>query len=167
MKPLLLERASVRGDALNGLVLSEEMRGEDGRPVFAKGHVIVEDDVTTLMGLSWSRLHLVALDDGEIHESVAGRRIAEAAAGEGIAVGSLSGGHWPLTSTVRGIVDVSLDAMRTLNAIDGPCVYSVFRGQVVDAGELVARAKITPFALDEARVGDAEAIAKRAGGLVQ
>jgi hypothetical protein len=167
MKPLLLERASVRGEALNGLVLSEEMRGDDGRPIFAKGHVIAEKDVTTLLGMSWSRLHLVALDDGEIHESVAGQRIAEAAAGEGIAVGKLSGGHWPLTATVRGILDVSLDAMRMVNTIDGPCVYSVFRGQVVDAGELVARAKITPFALDEARVCEAESVAQRAGGLVR
>src|SRR5688572_31026073 len=128
MKPLLLERGSLRADALNGLVLSEELRGDDGRPVFAKGHVIADADVTTLLGLSWSRLHLVSLDDGEIHESAAGRRIADAAAGEGIEVGRLSGGHWPLTATVRGIVDVSLDALRTVNAIDGPCVYSVFQG---------------------------------------
>jgi molybdopterin biosynthesis enzyme len=79
----------------------------------------------------------------------------------------LAGGPGPLAATVRGIVDVSLDAMRTVNAIDGPCVYSVFRGQVVDAGELVARAKITPFALDESRVSEAEGVARRAGGLVR
>ena len=167
MKPLLLDRASVRGDALNGLVLSEEMRGENGRPVFSKGHVIARDDVSTILAMPWSRLHVVALDDGEIHEDAAGRRIAESAAGEGIAVGTLSGGHWPLTATVRGILDVSLEALHAVNSIDGPCVYSVFRGQVVDAGELVARAKITPFALDESRVREAESVARRAGGLVR
>ena len=167
MKPLLLDRASVRGDALDGLVLSEEMRGENGRPVFPKGHVIARDDVPTILAMEWNRLHVVALDDGEIHEALAGRRIAEAARGEGIAVGTMSSGHWPLTATVRGILDVSLDALRSVNRLDGPCVYSVFRGQVVDTGELVARAKITPFALDESRVREAEQVARDAGGLVR
>ena len=167
MKPMLLERASLGEGALHGLVLSEELRGESGRPVFAKGHVIAKDDVSMLLAMPWSRLHVVALDDGEVHEAVAGRRIADAAAGDGIAVGTMSGGHWPLTATVRGIIDVSVDAMQAVNAIDGPCVYSVFHGQVVDAGELVARAKITPFALDEGRVAEAEQVARRAGGLVR
>lgn len=167
MKPMSLERASVRGDALRGLVLSEELRGENGRPVFAKGHVIAPDDVSMLLAMPWSQLHVVALDEGEVHEDVAGRRIAEAAAGDGIAVGTMSGGHWALTSTVRGILHVSVDAMRAVNSIDGPCVYSAFHGQVVDAGELVARAKITPFALDESRVAEAEQLARQAGGLAR
>jgi molybdopterin biosynthesis enzyme len=54
-----------------------------------------------------------------------------------------------------------------VNGIEGPCVYSVFDGQVVDAGEIVARAKITPFALAEARVREAERIGIEAGGLVR
>ena len=167
MKALQLDRASVSGETLDGLVLSEEMRGENGRPVFTKGHVIARDDVPTILGMPWSRLHVVALDNGEIHEAAAGRRIADAAAGDGIAVGTLAGGHWPLTATERGILDVELDALRMVNRIDGPCVYSVFRGQVVDRGELVARAKITPFALDESRVREAETIARAVHGLVR
>ena len=167
MRAVSIERSSAGADTLEGLVLSQELRGDGGRTVFAKGHVISRDDVPMLLGLPWERLHAAALDAGDVHEDAAGRRIAAAAAGAGVAVGSMSGGHWPLTAERRGIIDVSVDALRRVNSIDGPCVYTVLSGQVVDAGELIARAKITPFALAESRVRDAEAIAGGAGGLIR
>jgi hypothetical protein len=162
-----IERSSAKPDALEGLVLSQEVRGDGGRTVFAKGHVLSRGDVPVLLGLSWDRLHAAAMDEGEVHEESAGHRIAEAAAGAGVAVGSMSGGHWPLTAEWRGIIEVDVDALRRVNSIEGACVYTVFGGQVADAGEVIARAKITPFALAETRVRDAESIAEDARGLVR
>lgn len=167
MKPVVVERASLSAASIGGLVLCQDVRGEGGRPAFAKGRILQADDAPLLMALSWDRLHVAAMEADEVHEDVAGRRIAAAAAGDNVAVGSFSAGHWPLTAVSRGILDVSTDALRRVNAIEGPCVYSVFHGQVVDAGEIVARAKITPFALAEPRVREAERIGVEAGGLVR
>ena len=167
VRPVHIDRASARPDTLEGLVLSQELRGDGGRTVFAKGHVIARDDVPMVLALPWDRLHAAAMEEGEVHEDAAGRRIAEAAAGAGIVVGPMSGGHWPLTARWRGILEVEVDALRRVNSIDGACVYTVFSGQVADTSEVIARAKITPFALPEVRVREVESVASAAGGLVR
>ena len=167
MKPIVVERASLSAASIGGLVLCQDVRGEGGHPALAKGRILQADDASLLMTLPWERLHVAAMEADEIHEDVAGRRIAVAAAGEHVTVGSFSAGHWPLTATSRGILDVSADALRRVNSLDGPCVYSVFHGQVVDTGEVIARAKITPFALAETRVREAERIGIEARGMVR
>ena len=64
-------------------------------------------------------------------------------------------------------VCVAADALRRVNAVEGMCVYTLYDGQVVDAGEAVARAKIIPFVVHEARVREAETVARDAGALVR
>ena len=167
MRPIVVERTSLSAASIGGLVLCQDVRDEGGHPALAKGRILQADDARLLMELPWEHLHVAVMEADEIHEDVAGHRIALAAAGEHVTVGSFSGGHWPLTAISRGILDVSADALRRVNSLDGPCVYSVFHGQVVDVGEIVARAKITPFALAEARVREAERISVEAGGMVR
>ncbi|MGQ0715192.1 MAG: hypothetical protein ACT4PJ_15945 [Gemmatimonadaceae bacterium] len=167
MRPIVVERAALSPESIGGLVLCQDVRGEGGRPAFAKGRILQADDAPLLMALPWERLHVAAMEAGEIHEDAAGRRIAVAAAGDHVTIGSFGGGHWPLTSMARGILDVSADALRHVNSLEGPCVYSAFHGQVVDLGEVVARAKITPFALPETRVREAERIGAEPGGMIR
>jgi hypothetical protein len=167
VRPIVVERASLSASSIGGLVLCQDVRGEGGHPALAKGRILQADDAPLLMALPWERLHVAAMEADEVHEDIAGHRIAIAAAGEHVAVGSFSAGHWPLTAMSRGILHITADALRRVNSIDGPCVYSVFHGQVVDAGEVVARAKITPFALAEARVREAERIGLEVGGVVR
>jgi len=153
--------------ALAGLVLGQEIRDGAGATAFAKGHVIGEEDMTAVLGLPWEQLHGIVMERGDVHERDAGDRIAAAAAGSGVMVRPASGGHWPLVAAHSGIVDVSLDALHRVNAIEGLCVYTLFDGQVVSAGEAVARAKITPFVIAGNALAAAEAIAAEAGALVR
>src|SRR5215210_6385531 len=147
MRAVRIERRSARHEDLKGRVLCHELRAEDGRVAIAKGRVLDDMDCARALGLDWAELHLVAMDADDIHEDEAGGRIARAAAGYGVAVRDASGGHWPLVATHRGLLSVDQPALERLNTLDGPCVYSLYDGQVVDASEVVARAKILPFAV--------------------
>jgi hypothetical protein len=102
-----------------------------------------------------------------VHEDVAGHRLALAAASDAVEVRGQSAGHWPLVARERGILDIARDALRQVNAIEGICVYTLWDGQVVDAGEAIARAKITPFVIAETSLAHAEALAGAVGGLVR
>jgi hypothetical protein len=148
------------------MVICHDLRAPGGARGIAKGQVLEPADVATVLALPWEELHVIEMDAGDAHEDEAGERLARAAAGEGVAVGAQSAGHWPLAAARRGILDVRVEALRRANEIDGVCVYTLFDGQVVEAGEPVARAKITPFVLERARVEAAEAIARDAHGLV-
>ena len=58
---------------------------------------------------------------------------------------------------------MSIDTARLdrINELDGPCVYSLYDGQVVEAGEVVARAKIIPFAVSRDVLSDVECDLRR------
>ena len=61
---------------------------------------------------------------------------------------------------------VNAAALAAVNAHEGMSVFTLYDLQPVEAGEAVARAKITPLAIPERLVKDAEARAWSAGGLV-
>jgi molybdopterin biosynthesis enzyme len=84
-----------------------------------------------------------------------------------VRVGDRSAGHWPLIATRRGIVDVSIDPLTDVNGREGLSVYTLFHGHVVDEGEVVARAKITPFAVPRELVDGAASVARSAAGLIR
>jgi hypothetical protein len=167
MKAHLVRRDDAATEPMAGRILARDVRGGDGERAFAKGSVLRDEDVATLRALPWDELHLIEIEPGELHESEAGARIARAAAGDGVDVGELAGGHWPLTASRRGIVEVDIGRMVRANTIEGVCVYSVYDGQIVERGELVTRAKITPFVLEASRVDEAVRVAREEAGLVR
>jgi hypothetical protein len=166
MKPILATRAALDSLAIDGAVLCHDLRGSSGAVRYRKGCILRADDLRGVVELPWDELHLLYMDAGDVHEDEAGERLARAAAGPGVHVGAASGGHWPLTAETRGIVDVAVDTLDRVNSVEGLCVYTLFSGHVVDAGEVVARAKITPFVIDGVAVGEAESLAYAAAGLV-
>lgn len=167
MHAVRLQRDSAQASDLTGRVICHELRGDDGRVAITKGRVLDESDAARALTLSWSELHLLALDSGDVHEDAAGDRIARLVAGRGVDVRTPSGGHWPLAATTRGLLTIANDALEAVNDLDGPCVYSLYDGQVVDAGDIVARAKIVPFAVTSATLDVAATIARDAGDVIR
>lgn len=171
MKAHLVRRADAGQRDLVGMSLTRDLRGPNGQRAFAKGQVINAGDLPALLALEWEELHVVEREPGEIHEDEAGRRLAEAASGAGIegkgtALGTVAGGHWPIVATHRGLLRVEVERLARANSVDGVCIYTLYDGQLVEAGDVVARAKITPFAIDSRRLEEVERIAGEADGLV-
>ena len=73
-----------------------------------------------------------------------------AAAGSGVEVKGYSAGQWTLAASRRGLLGVRAEALGAVNALPGMSVFSLYDLQPVDAGETVAKAKITPLAMPEA-----------------
>jgi hypothetical protein len=164
---LRVNRTDATPADLTGRVICHELRFADGRVAIPKGRMLDAVDAGRAMTLDWSELHLLALDDGDVHEDEASDRIARLVAGEGVTVQPPSGGHWPIVSLHRGLLAIDNDALEAVNALDGPCVYSLFDGQVVDVRDVVARAKIIPFAVTAATLAGAESIASRSESVVR
>lgn len=152
-------RRIVRGEGIApGLVL---VRGVGGLP---KGRVLSDGDVRALDALPWSEVQVLEPEPGDVHEEVAGRRLASAAAGEGVEVAAMDGGSFPLVARRRGLLELDADRLARINTIADLALYTRPRHFVATEGEVVARAKVVPFVTREERVRRAEEIA--AGGLV-
>lgn len=158
MKGVALTRAELSRLALDGLVITTDIRGVDGHILLAKGTVLNSGHRQALEGASWEVLHLVQLDGRDCHESEAGRRLARAVAGTGTMPGDATGGQFPVRAVVRGLLHVDVVTLEQLNLHPDFGVYTLFDGQVVDAEEVVARAKIIPFAVAETAIAAEEQV---------
>jgi hypothetical protein len=119
-----------------------------------------------LLAIPWDEIHVLAMEPGDLHEEAAGRLLAAAVVGDGVEVKGYTGGQWSLTATRRGIVDVRRTALADANALEGISVFTLFDGQPVEPGEVVARAKVTPLVIAEETLRRIGELARAAGGFV-
>lgn len=165
MEPLVLDPVRLPPDtALVGLVVTEEVRF-GGRKLFNKGHRLIEADLAALRDLDRS-IHAVALAADDIHEDEAGRRLAAVVAGAA-ATGAIElrgpvQSRYNLVAAIRGILEVDPAALRAINLLPGMAIFTLPDRMVVTLGKTVAGVKITPVAVPEAVLAEAEAIAAAA-----
>src|SRR4029450_5791974 len=60
-----------------------------------------------------------------------------------------TGGQWTLGSARRGLLRIDTTRLTDANAHEGISIFTLFHGQPVEAGEIVANAKVTPLAIPE------------------
>jgi hypothetical protein len=108
------------------------------------------------------RVTVLVLEPGDLHEDEAGLRLARAVGGPGTTLRGPSESRVDLLAATDGVVRIRLAALERLNRIDPVEVFTVFDGQVVRAGDLVASVKVAPHAVEEGVVAAAERIAGRA-----
>lgn len=164
MNPEVIRREQAR--SLTGSVLVADVRDSLGRVVVGRGTLIGDDERNLLTGMQWETLHVVRPAAGDVLEGDAGARVTKAAAGAGVRAGEAAGGHWPLISMQRGVVEVRHAALLAVNGPGALAVYTVSDGQVADQDEVIARVKIIPFVVDGAALERGVAEADGAGGLV-
>lgn len=145
MKPERWQRADLATLDLRDAIVVHDVRDRAGRVAIERGTRLTSEHRDQLAGLAWERLHVIRIGSDSIGEAEAGTRLARACAGGGVVAGEGGGGHWSLSAAHRGMVSVRVDALTELNAIDGLAVYTLPDEQVVERGEVVARAKILPF----------------------
>ncbi len=161
-----MRRADAAAGVVAGRVACHDVRDAAGQVAIAKGEALTGESARRLLALGWDEVHLLELEPGDIPEEPAGARLSAAARGVGVEVRGYTGGQWTLAAGRRGLVDVRQEALRGVNALPGMSVFTLWDLQPVEEGEAVARAKVTPLAIDEAVLREAERLAAGAGGLV-
>ena len=159
MKPFVVDPSRLPDPPdLLGAVVTEDVRGER-RKLFAKGHRLTEGDLTALPQLD-RPIHAVRLEPGEVHEDGAGRRLAEAVAGDGLGRSvELRGpaqSRYNLVAARRGIFRVDAARLKAINLLPGMAVFTLPDGVVVREGKVVTGVKITPVAVADEILAEAE-----------
>ena len=163
MKAHAVVPAAVGAERLVGWLPSHDVRDGQGRLVVRKGARLNREAADRVVATVRGETHFIEIEPGDLHEDPAGERVARAVAGDGVEVRESAGGQWALVSEGRGLLRVAVDVLARVNALDGISVYTLFDGQVVDTGDVVTRAKVTPLVIPEATVRDAEALVGQGG----
>jgi hypothetical protein len=168
MRAFTLQPEDVTAEQIEGTILCTGVVAatDTGRTRLHKGRRLTAADVPALRAAPYE-LHLLALDDDELHEDEASLRLAHAVAGDGLELHGPVESQTHLRAARRGAVSVDRTALERLNLLPDVSVFTVFDGQPVDEGKSVAAAKVTPLAVPAAIIREAEAIARDAAPVVQ
>jgi molybdopterin biosynthesis enzyme len=153
---------------LAGAILTRDLTIVGER--WAKGRRLTASDLEALAGAPvGAPVSVLVPGPGEVHEDEAGLRLATAVAGgdPGVTLRGPAQSRVDLAAAVPGVVAIRLAALERLNRLDPLEVFTVFDGQVVEAGDLVASVKVGPHLVAEAVLAAGEAIARRGGPLVR
>lgn len=140
--------------------------GEFKGRAFRKGHVIRREDVPTLLELGKEHIYVLAMDEGMVHEDDAARRIARAAAGQGIGFSELCEGRMNLLAEVDGLLRIDVDALNRINDQEGVVLATIHTNQKVAKGRPVGGTRIVPLIIEDERVREVEAICVETGPVV-
>jgi hypothetical protein len=143
--------------AAPGAIVCDEV-SVAGVRLFRKGHVLVEADLAALATVD-RPLHAVRLAADDVHEDVAGMRLAQAVAGAGIELSGPIQSRVNLRATERGLLRVDSTRLAAMNSLFGVAVFTLLDRIPVLPGKIVAGAKITPVALPDATIAAAERLA--------
>jgi molybdopterin biosynthesis enzyme len=166
VKAVAVRREGATADSLIGRVLCYDVRDEASKVVADKGAVLDAATAASLLTVPWDEVHVIEVDPGDLHEEEAGSRLATAVVGDGVEVRGYTGGQWTLAAARRGLLRVRERALADLNAQEGIAVFTLFDRQPVDAGETVAKAKVTPLVIASETLSTVETIARAARGAV-
>lgn len=99
-------------------------------------------------------------EQGDLHEDEAALRLARAVAGPELQVGAPRQSRVDLIAKRDGVLRVRIEALGRINRIDPLEVFTLFHGQAVREGQVVAAVKVAPHIVPEASVVAGEAVAE-------
>jgi molybdenum cofactor synthesis domain-containing protein len=159
----------VRVEDAVGMVLAHDLTkivpGEFKGPAFKKGHIVQAGDIEELKSIGKNHLWVVPLSEDQVHENEAARRIG-AAAGAGTVVAEPAEGKANIEAASRGLLKVKPDALLELNRLDGIALATLHDNGVVEAGQMVAAAKVIPLTMARADLERAERICAQNGPVI-
>lgn len=146
--PLAGAEGSILGHGIGGLKKGVRLASADIRHLEAQG-------ITEAM--------IAHLEDGDIHEDEAARRIAEALAGDGTRTTPPHTGRCNLHALNTGLVQLDAAAIDRINRLHESITVATLRPlEKVDADQMIATVKIIPFASPDWAVASAVEIARAA-----
>lgn len=148
-----------RPEELVGVVICEEVKA-NGRRLFHKGHRLREADLAALPTIGRT-LHAVRLGADDVHENEAGLRLAAAVAGDGVIARGPVQSRVNLVAETKGLLRVDGEAVIALNRMEGIAVFTLPDRLTVLPGKIVAGVKITPVAVPDAILREAEERGRR------
>jgi len=141
-----------------GKILGHNIAGEIGQRLLRKGKRLTDTDVDRLRELGRQSVYVAQLEETDIDENTAARRVAEAVSGPGLHMQGAASGRANLLAEQQGICRIDVERLIQINECDGITLATLLNHTPVHARQIVATVKIIPYAVPESAVSVAEAV---------
>lgn len=148
-----------------GAILAHSVRA--GARAFKKGRQLTRNDIAELQAASVADIVAARLEAGDVAEDEAARRLAAAACGLGVRAAEPFTGRCNLHAEAAGVVVIDRTRIDAVNLVDEAITIATLAPfEVVAPRQMVATIKIIPFAVPEAALARAEALARNGAPLI-
>ncbi|MGG4036056.1 molybdopterin-binding protein [Paenibacillus cisolokensis] len=127
--------------------------------LFAKGHIITEEDIPRLLDIGKEHIYVMELAPGELHEDDAAIRMARALAGEGTELAGPREGKVTVRSNITGLAAVDERFVHAVNEIGDIALATVRTHTVVRPGDPLAATRAIPLVVPAGKVETVERLA--------
>ena len=138
--------------------ITEIIPGKRKGPAFRRGHVVRAEDIPKLLDVGKAHLYIMELEEGELHEEDAARRLAKAAAGPNIRLTDPVEGRVNLVAEISGLLKVDAELLHRFNALGDLILATLPSNSYVKKGDVLAGTRTIPVLVKEDLVKKAEAI---------
>ncbi len=140
--------------------ITEIIPGKRKGPAFRRGHVVRPEDVPKLLDVGKAHLYIMELEEGELHEEDAAKRLAGAAAGPRIRLTDPVEGRVNLVAEIAGVMKVDTELLNRFNALGDLILATLPSNSYVKKGDVLAGTRTIPVVVKEDLVKKAEVICK-------
>ncbi len=140
--------------------ITEIIPGKRKGPAFRRGHVVRPEDIAKLLDVGKAHLYIMELEEGELHEEDAARRLAKAAAGANIRFTDPVEGRVNLVAEMPGLLKINADLLYRFNALGNLILATLPANRYVKKGEILAGTRTIPVVVKEDLVKKAEALCR-------
>jgi molybdenum cofactor synthesis domain-containing protein len=141
--------------------ITQIIPGKTKGAAFRRGHIIKRDDIPRLLDMGKEKLYVFDLAEGDLHEDEAANRIALAVAGKNLSLSKPKEGKVDLSAAKDGLLKVNIRALYELNSYPDVMLATLHSNQRVNAGKVVAGARIIPLVIAENKIRDLEASCRK------
>ena len=140
--------------------ITEIVPGKHKGPAFRRGHIIRSEDVSKLLDVGKAHIYVMALEQDELHEEDAAKRLAKAAAGPNIRLTDPVEGRVNLVAEIPGLLKVDADLLYKFNSL-GDLILATLQGdRYARQGDVLAGTRTIPVVVKEELIRRAEALCK-------
>lgn len=155
-------------DAIGNVLCHDMTRivpGECKGPAFKKGHIITEEDIPVLLEIGKEHVYILSLEEGQLHENEAARRLAKATAGPGITFSQICEGRINMKAS-PGLLSINVEALNRINSIEDVVLATMQNGIQITEPRDVAGTRVVPLVVDENKIIQVEEICRECGPVV-
>lgn len=146
-----------------GMILGQDLTrivpGEFKGVAFKKGHIITEADIPMLRSMGKNNVYVMEIMPGYLHENDAAERLAHLVAGDELTYMEAAEGKVNIKAPCAGLLKIDTDRLLQINLLAGVALSTLHNDSLVQAGDLIASAKIIPLVLAAATIETVEAVA--------
>jgi molybdenum cofactor cytidylyltransferase len=144
-----------------GHILVHNQARPDGRKILKKGRRLAAEDLATLQELGQAEVYVAILDEADVDENEAARRLGKLMVREGLATSSATTGRVNLLAQVNGLFKVNVEALLEFNDRPDITLATIPNNSLVQPKMIVGTIKIIPYSVPKADLEAAEAVARR------